>query len=158
MKKNFKEWIFDLKNSIICPEFTTIGIMIIYPGLGIFITYFIGGSLNFKDIMYNVIFALIPFILGYKVSKKIFENSEVLILLVLSSFMIFSGITLKSDAIKFDFPDICYIIAFIICVLWTIIDLKEFNQARKRRKDYKLNKKMSSNQSKSNYIDDMEVE
>jgi len=153
--KELKE---DLEQSIIIPSFTTIGIMIIFPFLEIFIYCFIGKNLSIKESLYTILLTLIPFVLGYKVANKIFENGEVVILLILSFFIVFSGITLKNDKIFFEFGLFWYFLFIGICILWTLIDFSEFNRIRQNRKEYNESMKKSNGINTNKAFDGMEVE
>jgi len=157
MGNAFKELKSDIWQSIKLPSTTTIWIMLIYPLLEIFIYWFVGNALPLKAALYTFLLTLIPFVLGYKISNKIFENGEVVILLVLSFFIVFSGITLKSTLFSFDFPLVFYIVSVLICIIWTLIDFNEFSRIRQRRKEYNENMKISTSVKSDNQIDGMEV-
>lgn len=158
MGRHIKELQEDLGQSIIIPSFTTIGIMILFPFLEIFIYCFIGKNLSIKESLYTILLTLIPFVLGYKVANKIFENGEVVILLILSFFIVFSGITLKNDKIYFEFGLFWYFLFIGICILWTLIDFSEFNRIRQNRKEYNESMKKSNGINTNKAIDGMEVE
>ncbi|MBM7562765.1 hypothetical protein [Fusibacter tunisiensis] len=157
MKKVYEELKIDIGQAIKIPSTTTIMIMIIYPLLEIFIYLFVGNALPLKAALYAFLLTLIPFVLGYKISNKIFEYVEVVILLVLSFFIVFSGITLKSAIFSFDFPLFFYFISIIICIIWTLIDFSELSRLRQRRKEYKESMKTTNNVITDNQVDGMEV-
>jgi len=148
----------DLLSSIKIPSITTIGIMIIYPFLEIFLFKFIGEPLSCKLSLYTIILTLTPFVLGYKISNKIFTNGEVVVLLLLSSFIILSGITLKSNEFSFDFSLMWYLLALSGCICWIIIDFSNFTRIRSLRKEYSKKKKNHKIVNEENNLDGMEVE
>lgn len=158
MPNNVTEFWKDMRSSIKMPSLITIGIMIVFPLLELFSNTFIGSPLSREASMYTILLTLIPFILGYKISNKIFENSEVLILLLLAFFIIFSGISLKSDNPTFSFALYWYILALGACILWIIIDFNAYVRTREKRKTFNENKNQSRNSNSGKSIDNMEVD
>jgi hypothetical protein len=147
----------DVTNSIDIPDGTTIGIMLIFPIIEICTFSYVGKPLKTDIALYTLLVTLIPFILGYKISNKIFENNEVLILVPIIAFVIFSGISLKSDSPSFIFIPAWYILAIIGCIIWTIIDFNQFNTRRTKRKEFSRIKNKPQENS-NNSFDGMEVD
>jgi hypothetical protein len=156
--KNFTDFIGDLKNSMKPPSITIFSIMMLYSLIEIFLFIFTGKSLPGKEIMYIILLTWLPFILGNKVSTKTFENSEVVILLILSIFLVLAGVTLKSDDFVFEFHESTYVLVLIIAFFWMLIDLKYFNRIREQRIKEKEKLKENTGEKHAGFDDGMEVD
>lgn len=159
MKKlwgNLSELLKDLRDSMKMPSFTIFSIMMVYSFVEIFLFVFTGDPLPSKEIMYIILLTWLPFILGNKVSTKTFENNEVVILLLLTTFLALAGVTLKSKDFPYEFHGSIYIIALIFAFLWMLIDFKYLNKIREQR--YKEKMKTNTNKVQLEFNDGMAVD